>query len=55
MPLKIFSAVVAFALLLSFLLPMALKLKEASLAVVMGIGLAMMLVDAWQSLREKDE
>ncbi len=55
MPLKILAGVVAVALLLAYLLPLVLKLKEVSLGVVILIALAMMLVDLRQSLRAKDE
>ena len=51
---KYFSAVVATVLLLGYLLPVALKLKELSLAAVMLVGVAMMLVDLWQSLQRPD-
>ena len=54
MPTKIVAAVVAVGLMLAFVLPLILKLKEASLAVVVDIGIVMMLVDLWQSLRAGD-
>ena len=52
---KLFSGVVAVALLLAYLVPLAVKLKEVSLAVVIAIALVMMLVDLWQSLQSKDD
>ncbi len=55
MPLRIFAAVVAVALFVAYLSPMAFKLKEISLGVVILIGLAMMLVDLWQSLQKSDD
>ncbi len=55
MPVKLFSAVVAIALVLSFVGAIVFKLKEVSLAVVALIGIGMMLVDLWQSLRKGDE
>ncbi|MBI5717937.1 MAG: hypothetical protein HZC37_09660 [Burkholderiales bacterium] len=54
MPLKIFAGLVAVALMLAYLLPLILKLKEASLAVVVALGIVMMLRDLWQSLRTGD-
>jgi hypothetical protein len=54
MPFKIFCAVVAVALVLAFLVPIAVKLQEVSLALVMAVGVSMMLVDLWQSLRSQD-
>jgi hypothetical protein len=55
MPVKIFAAVVAVVLLVAYLSPMAFKLKEISLGVVILIGLGMMLVDLWQSLQKSDD
>jgi len=54
MAIKLVAAVIAIVLLAAFLLPIALKLKEISLWVVMLIGFGMMLVDLWQSLRKND-
>ena len=54
MALKIFSGIVAVALVLAYLLPLAIKLKEPALAIVMFIGVVMMLVDLWQSRDEAD-
>ncbi|MBL8324742.1 MAG: hypothetical protein JNJ89_07250 [Rubrivivax sp.] len=51
MPVRIFAAVVAVALMLGYLLPVVFKLKEVSLGAVIAIGLVMMLRDLWQSLR----
>ena len=51
MPIKIAAGVLAVLLLLAYLLPIAWKLKDASLWIVIGIGIAMMLVDLVQSLR----
>lgn len=55
MPIKLFSAAVAVVLMLSYLGAIAFKLKEVSLGVVVVIGLAMMLVDLWQSLRTSED
>jgi hypothetical protein len=52
---KILASVVAAALLIVFIGPVVIKLKDGALVVVAGIGLVMMLVDLWQSLREKDD
>jgi hypothetical protein len=35
--------------------PVVLKLKDIPLTVVAILGIAMMLVDLWQSLRAKDD
>ncbi len=55
MPVKIFSGVVAVVLLLAYLVPLVLKLKEVALGVVILIGITMVLVDLWQSLRAGED
>lgn len=54
MPVKIVSAVIAVVLFIAYLLPVVIKLKEISLGVVVLIGIVMMLVDLWQSMRQAD-
>lgn len=54
MAFKIFASVVAAALLIVFIAPVVVKLKEMSLIVVALIGLTMMVVDLWQSLKSND-
>jgi hypothetical protein len=54
MPIKIVAAIVAVGLMLAYLLPLVLKLKEVSLAAVVAIAMAMMLVDLRQSMRKDD-
>jgi hypothetical protein len=55
MGLKIFAGVVAVALMLAYLVPLVTKLKEPSLYAVVGIALAMMLVDLLQSLKSRED
>jgi hypothetical protein len=55
MLLKIFAGIVAAVLLIAFLLPPAVKLQDVALISVIAIGVAMMLVDLWQSLKSKDD
>lgn len=55
MPIKIIAGIVSAALLVAFVSPVVIKLKEISLIAVVGIGLAMMIVDLWQSLKSKDD
>ena len=55
MPIKIFAAIVAIALVLAFLSPVVFKLKEVALGVIILIGIAMMLVDLLQSLKSKED
>jgi hypothetical protein len=54
MPIKILAALVAVVLVLAFLVPIAWKLKEVSLAAVMLIGVVLMLIDLAQSLKKPD-
>jgi hypothetical protein len=55
MGLKMFAGIVAVVLMLSYLLPMVIKLKQVSLGVVILIALVMMLVDLYQSLKSNEE
>ncbi|HYJ97450.1 MAG TPA: hypothetical protein VEX14_05265 [Burkholderiaceae bacterium] len=55
MGVKVFAGIVAVGLMLAYLLPLAIKLKEVSLAVVIGIALTMMLVDLMQSLKSRED
>jgi hypothetical protein len=55
MGLKIAAALVAVALMLGYLLALAFKLKEIDLTIAIVLGLVLMLVDLWQSLRSKDD
>lgn len=55
MALKIFSGILAIALMLVYLAPVVLKLMQPALTTVVLIGIIMMLVDLWQSLQSKDD
>ena len=55
MGIKIFAAIVAIALVLAFLMPVVIKLKDIALGCVILIGIVMMLIDLWQSLQSKEE
>lgn len=52
---KALFGIVAAGLLILFVAPVVLKLKELALTIVVLIGLGMMVIDLVQSLREKDE
>jgi hypothetical protein len=54
MGIKVAAAAVAVILMFGYLLALLFKLKEIDLGIVIVIGLAMMLVDLWQSFRSKD-
>ena len=45
----------AVILVVGFLVPVVLKLKDVALGVVICIGIAMMLVDLLQSLKSKED
>jgi hypothetical protein len=55
MGLKIFAGIVAVVLMLAYVLPLVIKLKEVSLVVVIGIALTMMLVDLVQSVKSRED
>ena len=55
MLIKYISAVFAVAMVLCFLVPPVLKLKDVALGAVISIGVVMMLVDLWQSLKKKED
>ncbi len=52
---KIIASILAGALLILFIGPVVVKLKDGALFAVAGIGLTMMTVDLWQSLKAKDD
>ena len=52
---KIVAGVLTVALMLAYLMAPVIKLKEVALGVVIVLGLAMMAVDLWQSLKSKDD
>lgn len=52
---KIVCGLVAVVLMLAYLLPPLFKLKEVDLAVAILLGIALMLVDLWQSLQSKED
>jgi len=55
MAIKWMAAAVAVILLGTYVLALAFKLKEVDLSIVIAIGLVLMLVDLWQSLKSKDD
>jgi hypothetical protein len=55
MTMKLAGAAVAVILMVAYLLPSVIKLKDVALGIVVLIGLAMMLVDLWQSMRSKED
>ena len=55
MAVKIVSGIIGVVLLFAYALPVVWKLKEVSLACVFLLGVGMMLVDLWQSLKSKED
>jgi hypothetical protein len=55
MLIKYLAGAVAAILLVAYLLPVVLKLKDMALGAVVAIGIAMMLVDLLQSLKSKED
>jgi hypothetical protein len=55
MPYKIIAGILAAALLLTYMAPVVLRLKDTALWIIAGIGVVMMLVDLWQSLQSKED
>ena len=55
MAFKILAGIIAIVLVVAFVAPPVLKLQDLALSSVILIGLVMMLVDLWQSLRSKDD
>jgi hypothetical protein len=55
MALKIIAGIAGAALLLAYVSPVVLRLKEISLWGVFLFGAVMMFVDLWQSLRSKED
>lgn len=53
--LKILAGILAVFLMLLYLSPVVLKLKDVALTVVVAVGIIMMLVDLWQSLQSKED
>ena len=54
MLLKIIAGLIGAVLVIVYVSPVTLRLKEISLWIVVLIGVGMMLVDLWESLRAKD-
>lgn len=54
MGVKIVTGLIAMSLMIVYVAAPAYKLKHAALMIVIAIGVVMMLVDLWQSLREKE-
>jgi len=54
MAFKVFAGLVAIVLLIGFLMPYVLKMKDIALGAVIVAGLVMMARDLWDTFKEKD-
>ena len=52
---RILAGVLAAALLIAFIGPVVVKLKDGALSAVVLIGIAMMLADLWQTLKSGED
>ena len=52
---KVIGSILAASLLIIFIGPVAIKLKDVAFSVVVLIGLTMMFVDIWQALKSKED
>lgn len=55
MPIKIVAAVIAVALFVSYVGAILVKMKDVALGAVILVGVAMMLIDVWQSVAGKED
>lgn len=52
---KVLAGVLAAALVVTYLAPVLLKLLDPALTIVAVVGVALMLIDLWQSLQAKND
>ncbi len=52
---KVMAGLAGAALLIAYMVPVVWRLQDVALWIVALIGVAMMLVDLWQSLKSKDD
>ncbi len=52
---KILAGLVAIVLMLVYLSPMLIKMKDLALGAVILVGVVVMLVDLWHSLRKPED
>ena len=55
MPFKIVAAIIAVGLVLAYLGPIIVKMKDFALGIVIVVGIAFILVDLWHSLQKPDD
>lgn len=52
---KVIAGLLGAALFIAYMTPVVWRLQDVALWIVALIGVAMMLVDLWQSLKAKDD
>ena len=55
MPFKIVAAIIAVGLVLAYLGPIIVKMKDFALGIVIVVGIAFILVDLWHSLQKPED
>ncbi|HEX2650370.1 MAG TPA: hypothetical protein VHN19_10575 [Burkholderiales bacterium] len=55
MAVKVIAGIIGTVLLLAYVSPVVLRLKEISLWGVFLLGAGMMVIDLWQSLKSKED
>ena len=55
MLIRIIAAAVAIALLLAYLGPLIIKMRDIPLSIVVVIGIVFMLVDLWHSFKSPED
>jgi hypothetical protein len=55
MGLKLLGAIVGIALFAAYFLPIAFKLKEASLILIVAGGIVIAIVDAWHTFNDRGD
>ena len=55
MAVKIVAAIVAVLLMGAYLLAPVYKLREVDLGIAIVLGLILMLIDLWQSIKSRDD
>jgi hypothetical protein len=52
---KVLAGILAAALVITYIAPVVFKLRDPALTIVAVVGIALMLIDLWQSLQSKGD
>jgi hypothetical protein len=55
MVMKVIAGIIAVVLVIAFVAPPAVKLKDPALIAVIVLGIVLMLIDLWQSWHEGED